>query len=48
MDRTGNRARRSCPECDATVANVQGVDACPECRWSERQGGGPETTRNGR
>jgi len=25
---------RSCPDCGATVANVQGLDACPECRWS--------------
>ena len=26
---------RRCPECDEPVANVQGVDACPECEWSD-------------
>ena len=27
---------QTCPDCGSAVANVQGIDACPECRWSER------------
>lgn len=41
MIRPTRQARRSCPECDATVANVQGVDACSECRWRDPRAGDP-------
>ena len=27
---------RTCPDCNETVANVQGIDACPRCRWNDR------------
>ncbi|WP_265110077.1 hypothetical protein [Halosolutus halophilus] len=26
-------AARQCPECAATLSNVQGVDTCPDCNW---------------
>ena len=26
----------SCPECQTSVANVQGVESCPDCEWAER------------
>jgi len=29
-------AERTCPDCGAALANVQGVDDCPECRWADR------------
>lgn len=25
---------RSCPNCDAALANVQGIDACVDCHWT--------------
>ncbi|WP_268892309.1 hypothetical protein [Natronorubrum halalkaliphilum] len=28
-----HHAARHCPDCAATLSNVQGVDACPECNW---------------
>jgi len=30
--------REVCPECDTTVINVQGVDACPNCAWVADEG----------
>ena len=27
---------KRCPHCGATASNVQGVDACPECPWIDR------------
>ncbi|WP_284145138.1 hypothetical protein [Haloterrigena alkaliphila] len=24
---------RNCPRCAATLSNVQGVEACPQCNW---------------
>lgn len=23
-----------CPDCDSTVANVQGLRHCPDCQWT--------------
>ncbi|EMA32148.1 hypothetical protein SAMN05444422_101232 [Halobiforma haloterrestris] len=30
-----HHAARQCPRCGTTLSNVQGVDACPECRWTD-------------
>lgn len=33
MLRQPQHAARRCPNCEATLSNVQGVDACPDCEW---------------
>lgn len=32
-----HHAARQCPSCDTTLSNVQGVDVCPNCRWTDGQ-----------
>jgi len=36
IERVAGPTADTCPECDAPVANVQGVEACPDCAWDER------------
>jgi uncharacterized Zn finger protein (UPF0148 family) len=36
IQRLAGRRASACPECDAPVANVQGVEACPDCEWDDR------------
>ncbi|WP_255193324.1 hypothetical protein [Natronobeatus ordinarius] len=38
MLRPPQYASRSCPNCDSTLSNVQGVDTCSECAWIDRGG----------
>ncbi|MCU4740811.1 hypothetical protein OB955_07295 [Halobacteria archaeon AArc-m2/3/4] len=33
MLRQPQHAARRCPDCEAVLSNVQGVDACPDCEW---------------
>ena len=37
MLRPPQHASRPCPNCEATLSNVQGVAACPECAWIDRR-----------
>jgi uncharacterized Zn finger protein (UPF0148 family) len=36
IQRVVEPAASTCPECQAPVANVQGVESCPDCEWAER------------
>lgn len=36
IERVVETAASTCPECDVPVANVQGVEQCPDCAWDER------------
>ncbi|ELZ11887.1 hypothetical protein NP511_08265 [Natrinema thermotolerans] len=33
MLRVPQHAIRRCPQCGLPLANVQGIDACPDCQW---------------
>jgi len=35
---TSDRAVDHCPDCTAPLVNVQGLHACRDCRWTERDG----------
>jgi uncharacterized Zn finger protein (UPF0148 family) len=36
IQRATDSTASNCPECHAPVANVQGVESCPDCDWNEQ------------
>jgi uncharacterized Zn finger protein (UPF0148 family) len=36
IQRVVEQPTNTCPECEAPVANVQGVESCPDCEWDDR------------